>query len=208
MARTTIKELEQLVTVANNTIGGGGLEIEYAYGRPRVVSNNGSTDVSPRLAPGELKLWLHAFIDGLSYRQRHTHNPTHAQRRRRRNNPEGGGWRSYGPGKFDSMVDSFIFQAGLDGLDEETGDVQGPGWFGLAVGNILKMAEDGAKEQDDELTPDERDELADTAAVILSESDQGFVSVEYFDTAAEAREKWKEIEEEVSGFFDEDEDGG
>lgn len=120
----------------------------------------------------------------------------------RRRNPDDG-WRSYGPGKYDSMVDSFLHTAGF--FDEETGDVEGPGFYWLMVGDILKAAQYGAKEEGDELTQEETDELRETAAVIGSEDSQGFVSVEYFDSAKEAREKWKEIEDEVADFYEEEE---
>lgn len=121
-----------------------------------------------------------------------------------RSNPEG--WRSYGPGKFDSMVDSFLYSATLEGWgDEETGDVEGPGAYTLIVGSILEAAEAGAKNENETLTEAERDELKDDRAVILREDSQGFVSVDYYESEADARHDWKEIEEDVAGFYEEDE---
>jgi len=127
-----------------------------------------------------------------------------ARKRRKKKNPETG-WRSYGMGKFDSMVDSFLHADG--NVDEETGESDGPGWYGLLVGDILETAERGAEMMNDTLTEGEREELKGTAAVILSEDSQGFVSSRYFDTAAEARKVWKQVEKEVAGFY-EDEEGG
>jgi hypothetical protein len=120
--------------------------------------------------------------------------------RRRKRNPDEG-WRSYGPGKFDSMVDSFLYDAVMDGWgDEETGDSETVGHFDLMVGKILEAAEHGATLQSDVLTAGERDELKTTKAIIMEEGSQGFVGVEYFDKAADARAKWKEIEDDVAEF--------
>ena len=68
MPRTTQKDLEQLVKILNRRTGGvHDFEIEYAYGRPRLVVNRGSTDVSPRLSTGELQRWIWAFLEGMEY---------------------------------------------------------------------------------------------------------------------------------------------
>jgi hypothetical protein len=116
---------------------------------------------------------------------------------RRRSNA--GGWRSYGPGKFDSLVDSFLYAATLDGgADEEAGESETTGWNGLLEGNILKTARDYAVQQGEDLTEDEVAELRDTAAVILTENSQGFVTVDYYTDAKEARAEWEKIEAEVA----------
>lgn len=122
---------------------------------------------------------------------------------RKARNPETSGWRSYGPGKFDSMVDSFLWGEG----DEEVGDVEGPGYFILLTGDLVTVAEAGAAEQGEELNEDERAELAESKGVIMSEDSQGFVSATYYDTAAEARKEWKGIEEEVGGFYEDEGEG-
>jgi hypothetical protein len=126
---------------------------------------------------------------------------------RRKPNPEQG-WRSYGPGKFDSMVDSFLWSAALDGSweDEQVGESEGFGYYSLVVGDIAAMAEHGAEETGDDITPDERDELKGTAAVIMSENSQGFVGVDYFDTEKDARKAWADIEEAYNEFESEGDD--
>ena len=101
------------------------------------------------------------------------------------------------------MVDSFLHADG--NTDEETGESDGPGWYGLLVGDILETAERGAKMLGDELTEEEREELQGTAAVIMREGNDGGVSVEYYDTAAAARKVWKAIEKEVAEFYEDDE---
>jgi len=67
--RVTPKDLEQLVRILRKRTGRD-FEIEYAYGRPRLVVNRGSTDVSPRLSTGELQRWIWAFMDGMDYCER------------------------------------------------------------------------------------------------------------------------------------------
>jgi len=64
--RVTSKDLEQLVRILRKRTGRD-FEIEYAYGRPRLVVNRGSRDVSPRLSTGELQRWIWAFMDGMDY---------------------------------------------------------------------------------------------------------------------------------------------
>jgi hypothetical protein len=116
-------------------------------------------------------------------------------------NPSNTGWRSYGPGKFESMVDSFLWGEG----EEDIGDVQGPGYFILITGDLVKYAEDGAAEQGEELNEDERAELAESKGVIMSEDSQGLVGATYYDTEAQARKEWKAVQKEVGEFYEDDE---
>jgi hypothetical protein len=40
--------------------------------------------------------------------------------------------RPYGPGKFSTVLDSYVYQVTLDGAcDEETGNTNGGSWYGL-----------------------------------------------------------------------------
>ena len=43
--------------------------IGYAYGRPRLYADAESREVSPRLSPGELSRWMHAYMDGYHHGQ-------------------------------------------------------------------------------------------------------------------------------------------
>ena len=75
--RTTRAELDQLCNIVNHALlcnpgvrctdldQKRAYEIQYAYGRPRLVRANGSVDVSPRLSTGELAQWMRAFLDGI-----------------------------------------------------------------------------------------------------------------------------------------------
>lgn len=59
----TKQTLENVVGHMRNETGID-FEIEYAYGAPRVMSDRGSRDVSPRMPKKELYYWMHAFLDG------------------------------------------------------------------------------------------------------------------------------------------------
>ena len=39
--------------------------VQYAYGRPRLMRQGGSIDVSPRLPAGQLADWMRAFLAGI-----------------------------------------------------------------------------------------------------------------------------------------------
>lgn len=68
---TKRSELEQLVRIVNNRKPSRThyYELEYAYGRPRLVLTERkrlvSRDISPRLPAGQMKMWLEAFLDGM-----------------------------------------------------------------------------------------------------------------------------------------------
>lgn len=68
---TTRADLEQLVRILNNRVPSRThyYELEYAYGRPRLVQTERkrltSRDISPRLPAGQLRMWLSAFLDGM-----------------------------------------------------------------------------------------------------------------------------------------------
>jgi hypothetical protein len=118
------------------------------------------------------------------------------------------GIRSYGPGKFDTIVDSYVYSVSLDGgADEELGDVSETGrWYGLMRGQgLLEAVEKQAAEEKDQLTQDEKDLFKEEGGVILSEDDQGFVTVDYFDTKEALEQKWTEIENDTYSDDDIDE---
>lgn len=65
---TTKAELDQLARLIDSALDlpAGTHEIEFAYGRPRLVANGGSKDVSPRLPKPELEEWLRAYLGGIN----------------------------------------------------------------------------------------------------------------------------------------------
>ena len=112
-----------------------------------------------------------------------------------------GGIRPYGPGKFDSIIDGYVYDTTLDGCCEEAGDVSGPGWHArvpLGDGETLKQIHEHAAEQGDQLTTEEEEQILNHAGAIVSENDQGFVGVSYYDTEKELEKAWADVEEEPS----------
>ena len=78
------------------------------------------------------------------------------------------GIRSYGPGKFYTLLDSFLFEVTLDGrVDEEGSYGDSGGWYGLvwldddSIDQIKKVAE----EEEESLTEEEED-LVDRKSVV------------------------------------------
>jgi hypothetical protein len=116
-----------------------------------------------------------------------------------------GGIRPYGPGKFNTFLDSYTYDLVLDGfVDEEISLGDGNGWYGLiqlgsdGAGRIRKIAE----ENKDPLTHDEEEFLARQAAVIFFERSDGIVETTWHDDELTAQQDWEEIEAE----FEEDEE--
>src|SRR5262245_13454359 len=102
--------------------------------------------------------------------------------------------RPYGPGKFDTVLDSYVYSVSLDGgCDSECGSVDETGrWCGLMRhGSTIFRDHDPMLET---LNSEEQEKLTGCAGVILSEDSQGFVSVDYFETQAELDAAWCAIE--------------
>lgn len=116
--------------------------------------------------------------------------------------------RSYGPGKFATIVDSYVYEVTLDGgADEEaTYPQEGSGWFGLVWIDTptRERIREIAHEQDDRLTEEEENLLDDSKAVILFERSDGIVEVDWFDSKREAEEEWANILVDTEGEEDED----
>ena len=113
--------------------------------------------------------------------------------------------RPYGPGKFDTILDSYVYSVSLDGgCDSECGSVDETGrWYGMMRGSLSLSHADKRDCDYFDLNSAERAELTKYAGVIVSEDSQGFVSVEYFKTTEELDEAWSEIEIEYTDMQDE-----
>ena len=116
----------------------------------------------------------------------------------------------YGPGKFYHLIDSVIYDVSLDGACvDEAGEVSGPcGWNGLINSSgdtegLLHMLDRDALEC---LTLADADYLRQHFACILSEDNEGFVSVDYFPTFTLARAAFDQIEREIESCPYDDED--
>jgi hypothetical protein len=107
------------------------------------------------------------------------------------------GIRPYGPGKFSTIVDAYVYDVLLDGgCDDECGESEAGGWFGLMRhGHSIFRDHDPMLET---LTEAEAELIKGCAGVIVSEDSQGFVSVEYFDTTEALEAEWARIQAEVN----------
>lgn len=97
--------------------------------------------------------------------------------------------RPYGPGKFNTILDSYVYSMSLDGTDEELGESDSFGWYGMLTGPITPRNAMMPKLNSAELTL-----LATCAGIILSENSQGFVTVEYYDDLETFNKEWTGLE--------------
>ena len=106
------------------------------------------------------------------------------------------GIRSYGPGKYYTVIDGYTHEVTLDGgTDEEASYGEGDGWYGLLwidEGTQSRIREI-AREHEDELTEEEEGLLKDSKAVILFERSDGIVEATWFDSEEEAEKEWANI---------------
>lgn len=94
------------------------------------------------------------------------------------------GIRPYGPGKFSTVLDQYVYTVSLDGgADEEESAGDGEGWYGLMRnGRTIFRDHDPMLET---LNEAEQEQLTGCAGVILHEDSQGFVYVDYYETDRE-----------------------
>lgn len=121
--------------------------------------------------------------------------------------------RRYGPGKYNTILDSYVHGLSLDGWeDESAGGIDEVGiYYGrFQLGSEAAEAiEADAGRQKDELTDEEKDRINNSFGAIISENDQGFVYIDYYDTEKAYDKAWEEVEESVEGGEEEEgeEDG-
>lgn len=103
------------------------------------------------------------------------------------------GIRPYGPGKFSTILDQYVYTVSLDGgADEEESYGDGGGWYGLMRnGRTIFRDHDPLLET---LNADEQELLTSSAGVILQEDSNGFVYVTYYADADELESAWAEIQ--------------
>ena len=109
------------------------------------------------------------------------------------------GIRSYGPGKFHTLIDSYAYEVALDGLDGEASYGEGNGWYGLVRLDepTRKRIGEVATENKDTLTEEEDELLDDSVAVIFFERSDGIIEADWFEDEKKA-EKEKEKDEEAA----------
>ena len=64
MARTSKSDLDEQAEFLSRMTGID-FSIDWAYGAPRLSSDRGSRDVSPRMPSGQLMDWMNAFAAGI-----------------------------------------------------------------------------------------------------------------------------------------------
>lgn len=118
-------------------------------------------------------------------------------------NPRKNGKR--GPGKFDSDLDAALYELTLDGgADEEVGDAQDFGWYGLLDADGESLIDD-LRGMGAELDEDDYQFLKKQAGVILFENSQGFVEGTYFQKEEDLKKAWEELQQEAEEFYGEGE---
>src|SRR5688500_7390105 len=108
------------------------------------------------------------------------------------NNTAATGIRPYGPGKFSTMLDAYVYEVSLDGGDEEVGEADTTGWYGLLNGPIPYDPTTHA------LTEEEASELSKAQGAILFVNSSGFVDVTYYSDKSDLLEAWHQITDEVN----------
>ena len=96
------------------------------------------------------------------------------------------------PGKYEGEIIAapLLHGLALDGwCDDECGEVDAHGWFGLIRGPINGFGND-AIPADPDLTADELDELAEAVGPIVTEDAQGFVSGGVYTEPAHLEADW------------------
>lgn len=114
--------------------------------------------------------------------------------------------RPYGPGKFSTVLDSYVYSVTLEGgCDDEIGSVDENGvWYGL-----MRNGHTIFKDHDPLLEPlnsCEQDQLTSSAGVIVREDSQGFVGVDYYDTDEELTTAWTKITKELTADDEQEQD--
>ena len=105
--------------------------------------------------------------------------------------------RPYGPGKFNTILDAYVHSVSMDGCCAECGSVSETGrWYGMIAGSLSLSHADKRDGAYFELNSAELAELGACVGVILTESEQGVVDVEYFKTEEALQQSWTAIEEE------------
>lgn len=112
-----------------------------------------------------------------------------------------------GPGKFEGepIYAPYVWAVSLnDGGDEQVGSIEEYGVVYILIRggiNVRELPEDIKKHAQmygaEELTDEENEFIAKQVGFIIREDDQGFVSVEAFETEKELEEEWEEKEQEI-----------
>lgn len=116
--------------------------------------------------------------------------------------------RRYGPGKFDTIVDSYVYGLALEGHGSESvGDAQDFGHYEsvlLGPEGLEAIEEIIERDQSDPLNADEKSLIRSSYGAIVGEDSQGSVSVSYARTKKQLDAEWAKIEKAAEGFYERD----
>ena len=111
--------------------------------------------------------------------------------------------RSYGPGKFNTLIDEAVFHLAADGADEELAEE------GFGSRQLLRADPDLSEAIPHSQTPlnnAEVDFLTRQRGAILSETTDGFITVDYYEDPEQLEAAWAQVREDFSDFAGAEED--
>ena len=97
--------------------------------------------------------------------------------------------RPYGPGKFATQVDAYVYALAQEGLNDEFTSTD-QHWFGLLKADATTPLYDKDVETQVELNEAEKRFLTSKAGAVLDEDTDGNVTVEYFNTIEDLTTYW------------------
>jgi hypothetical protein len=112
------------------------------------------------------------------------------------------GIRPYGPGKFSTVLDSYVYSVSLDGgCDDQESNSDAGIWYGIMRnGRTIFRDHDPLLET---LTPEEQEKLTSSAGVILREDSNGFVYVDYYATKEDLETAWSAVVKDFAEYEEE-----
>ena len=102
--------------------------------------------------------------------------------------------RPYGPGKFSTQVDAYVYELAQEGLNDEFTSTDGS-WLGLLQAAPETPLYDPKVETKTELNGAEQRFLQTKAGVIIEENGDGLITVDYFETPEELNDAWDALRE-------------
>lgn len=112
-------------------------------------------------------------------------------------------------GKFSGPLEEAIYVASLDGgPDEEIGDAQDFGWYGLMrfKKDDEQYFRDLAREEHIDLTEEDYEIIRSHAGAIIYQNQSGFVFVSYYKDKDDLEDAWNEVVSEADKFYGETEE--
>jgi hypothetical protein len=144
----------------------------------------------------------HQKIASKSRRRRHA--PHVLRTSSKRDQPDyGGGLRAYGHGKFNTLLDSYIYDCACDGTwGELAGDSETSGSYAsVELGpHAVRLIREKAKSNGDKLNAAEEHKIRSSYGAICREGSQGFVDCSYYRTKKAFKQAWDKVEEHVAKY--------